>query len=114
MAAIQTQIQALIAEAAAAERGAEAHNIRTYMKIAKPPVFNGEVGRVGGFITAYKLYLRMKMRKATVEKQVQWILSYVQKGSADMWKENVLEDLKTGEIEYKSVGEFLAGLKREF
>ena len=82
--------------------------------MAKPPVFNGEAGRIGGFITAYKLYLRIKIRKATVEEQVQWILSYVQGGSADVWKENILEDLEAGEVEYKSAGEFLAGLKRKF
>ena len=38
--------------------------------MAKLPVFNGEAERVGGFITACKLYLRMKMREATVEEQV--------------------------------------------
>ena len=32
----------------------------------------------------------------------------------DMWKENILEDLEAGEIEYESAREFLAGLKREF
>jgi len=31
-----------------------------------------------------------------------------------VWKENVLEDLEAGELEYESAGEFLAGLKREF
>jgi len=41
------------------------------MEVAKPPVFNGEVERVGGFIIACKLYLRMKMREAIVEEQVQ-------------------------------------------
>ena len=30
------------------------------MKVAKPPVFNGEVGRVGGFIIACRLYLRIR------------------------------------------------------
>ena len=47
------------------------------MEVAKPPVFNGEAGRVGEFIIACKLYLRIKMRETTVEEQVQWILSYV-------------------------------------
>ena len=31
-----------------------------------------------------------------------------------MWKENILEDLEVGEVEYKSAREFLAGVKREF
>ena len=32
----------------------------------------------------------------------------------DVWKENMLEDLEAGELEYESAGEFLAELKREF
>ena len=98
---------------AVTKREAEGSNTGSYMEVAKPPVFNGEAGKVGGFITACRLYLRMKMREAIVEEQIQWILSYVQGGSADVWKENILEDLKVGEIEYESAGEFLAGLKRE-
>ena len=49
-----------------------------------------------------------------LEEQVQWVLSYVQGESADMWKENVLEELETGEIEFENVGEFLAEIRREF
>jgi len=56
----------------------------------------------------------MKMRKAAVEEQIQWILSYVQGGLADIWKKNVLEDLEKGKLEYESVGEFLAAIKKEF
>ena len=88
--------------------------MRPWMEMAKPSIFNREVERVGGFITVCRLYLRMKIREATVEKQVQWILSYVQEGSVDVWKENILEDLEAGEIEYESAGEFLADLKKEF
>ena len=82
--------------------------------MAKPLVFNGEAGKVAGFIIVCRLYLRMKIREAMVEEQIQWILSYVQRGSIDVWKENMLEDLKAEETEYKSAGEFLTGLKREF
>jgi len=49
---IQVQIQALLAGAAAAGRGTERSNMRSHMEVAKPPVFYGEAGKVGGFITA--------------------------------------------------------------
>ena len=60
------------------------------------------------------MYLRNKLAETTVEEQIQWILLYVQGGSADIWKENVLEELEAGEVEYESVGEFLAEIKKEF
>ncbi len=45
---------------------------------------------------------------------MQWVLSYVQEESADIWKENMIEELETEEMEYKIVEEFLTALKREF
>jgi len=38
----------------------------------------------------------------------------VQGGSADVWKENVMEELEAGEVEYKLVEEFLTSLRKEF
>jgi len=83
--AIQAQIQAIIAGGAVVKGGAtEGSNIESNIEVAKPPVFNGEAERVRRFIIAYKLYLRMRIRGATMEEQIQWILSYVQGESVDI------------------------------
>jgi len=72
--------------------------------------------KVAGFITACKLYIyiRMRVREELVEGQIQWILSYVKEGTADVWKENVIEELEAGEVEYEIAEEFLLNLKKEF
>ena len=41
-------------------------------------------------------------------------MSYVQGGTADVWKENVMEELESGKIEYETAEEFLMTLKKEF
>ena len=117
LATMQAQIQALLAATGgtgSTERGATGSNMGPHMEVAKPAIFNREAGKVRGFVINCRLYLRMKMRKATVEEQVQWVLSYVQEGSADIWKENIMEELETGEIEYETMEEFLTALKKEF
>ena len=113
---MQAQIQALLAAQGGAGTGGGVmgSNAGPYMEVAKPAIFNGEAGKVGGFITACRLYLRMKLRGTTVEEQVQWVLSYVQGGSADVWKENVMEELESGEMEYETVEEFFTSLRKEF
>jgi len=116
MAVMQAQIQALLAAAGGngGERGAAGSNMGSHMEVAKPAIFNGEAGRVGGFITACRLYIKMRLRGNAVEEQVQWVLTYVQGGSADVWKENVMEELEAGEMEYESVEEFFTDLRKEF
>ena len=114
MAAMQAQIQALLAAGGERVRGAERGTTGPKVEVATPAIFNGEAKKVGGFITACRLFLRMKLREATVEEQVQWVLSYMQGGSADVWKENVMEEMESGEVEYKSAEEFLTSLKKEF
>ena len=56
----------------------------------------------------------MKIRGAVVEKQIQWVLSYMQEESADIWKKNTLGDLEGGILEYETVEEFLADIRKEF
>ena len=76
--AMQAQIQALLAGGARGgemapkevERGEGA-------EVAKLQIFDGMTARVASFITACKLYIRMRMREETVKGQIQWILLYV-------------------------------------
>jgi len=39
---------------------------------------------------------------------------YVQEGLANVWKENILENLEAEVLEYELAGEFLANLMKEF
>ena len=114
MAAMQAQIQVLLVAVGTGGGIATGSNTGAHMEVAKPAIFNGETGKVGGFISACKLYIRNRMRGDIVEGQVQWVLSYVQGGLADVWKENVMEEIEAGEVEYESVEEFLTILKKEF
>jgi len=72
MAVMQAQIQALLVAAGGAggERGTGGPNTGSHMEVAKLAIFNGEAGKVGGFITACRLYLKMKIRGISVEEQV--------------------------------------------
>jgi len=44
--------------------------VLSYNKVAKLLVFSEEAGKVEGFIIAYKLYLRIKIREVTTEEQI--------------------------------------------
>ena len=105
---LQEQITTLSEQVAAG--GAAAAN----QEVAKPQIFDGTPSKVSGFITACKLYRKAKMRGVPVEEQIQWVLSYVQGGAADVWKENMLEELEAEELEFETVGEFLVEIKKEF
>ena len=49
-----------------------------------------------------------------MEEQIQWVLTYVQGGSADVWKENMMDELESREMEYETVEDFLTSLRKKF
>jgi len=81
--------------------------------VVRPQNFDGSSRRVARFITACKLYIWMRMRGAPVEEQIQWMLLYMQVEATYVWKENILEDLEEGLLEYETVGEFLAEIRKK-
>jgi len=70
---MQVQIQALLAvqEGVGVGGAVTESNAGPHMEVAKPAIFNGEAGKVGGFITACRLFVRMKLRGSMVEEQIQ-------------------------------------------
>jgi len=54
------------------------------VEMVKLQIFDGAANKVSGFLIAYRLYIRMKMRDVTVKEQIQWNLLYIQRRSVDM------------------------------
>ena len=113
---LQEQVAALTAQLGqqGGGGGRAAAAIEEATEVAKPQIFDGTPSKVSGFVGACRIYIKTRLREASVEAQINWVLSYVQGGSANIWKENMLEELETGEIEFESVGDFLAKIRREF
>jgi len=111
---LQEQIATLTAQVEGAAGRGVGGGASAATEVAKPQTFDRTPSKVSRFVRACKLYIKIRLRESSVEEQVQWILSYVQGGSADIWKENVIKELEIGEIEFELAGEFLAEIRREF
>ena len=66
------------------------------------------------FINAARIYIRMKMTEETATTQVAWVLSYVQGGVAEMWKDNLMDELAKGELEVKTVEQLFSKIRNDF
>jgi len=77
-------------------------------------VFRGKMKEVSAFINMACLYLRMKMTEEAVITQVAWVLSYVQGGIAEAWKDNLLDELAKGESEMDTVEKLFTKIRNDF
>jgi len=73
------------------------------VEVARPQIFSGRMEEVSAFVNAARLYIRMKMTEDVAATQVAWVLSYVQGGIVEAWKDNLLDELAKGESEVESV-----------
>ena len=76
------------------------------MKVAKPFLFSGKIKEVSVFINLAQLYLSMKMTGESESTKMVWVLSYMQEGVIETWKDNLLDELSKGESEIETVEKF--------
>ena len=55
------------------------------------------------FINVARIYIRIKITEEAATTQVAWVLSYVQEGIAETWKDNLIGKLAKGEPEVETV-----------
>ena len=84
------------------------------VEVTKPQVFSGKMEEVSVFVNAACLYIRMKITEEAAATQVAWVLSYVQGGIVEVWKDNLLDELAKGELEVESVEQLFTKIRNDF
>jgi len=84
------------------------------VEVARPQVFSGRMKEVSAFVNATHLYIRMKITDEAAATQVAWVLSYMQRGIAEVWKNNLLDELAKGESEVESAEQLFTKIKNDF
>jgi len=69
---------------------------------------------VSVFVNAACLYIRIKIMEEVATIQVAWVLSYVQEGIAEVWKDNLLDELAKGESEVESAEQLFTKMRNDF
>jgi len=83
-------------------------------EVARPQVFSGKMKEVSAFVNMARLYIRIKMTEEVVATQVAWVLSYMQRGIAEAWKDNLLDELAKGELEVELAKQLFAKIRNDF
>jgi len=68
---LQEQIAALTAQVGGVAGRGVGGSVLAATEVAKPQTFNGTPSKVSRFIGACKLYVRMRLKEASVEEQIQ-------------------------------------------
>jgi len=83
------------------------------VKVTRSQVFSRKMEEVSAFVNAAHLYIRMKMTEEVAATQVVWVLSYVQGGIAEAWKDNLLDELAKEESEVESVEQLFTKIRND-
>ena len=67
-----------------------------------------------GFINACRLYAETRIGGVNEKGKITWVLSYVQGGIAEVWKDNVLDEIEKGTSEVNTMKELFEKITEEF
>jgi len=84
------------------------------VEVARPQVFSRRMEEVSTFINVARLYIRMKITEEATVTQVAWVLSYIQGGIAEAWKDNLLDELAKEESEVESAEQLFTKIRNNF
>jgi len=84
------------------------------VEVTRPQVFSGKMEEVSMFVNTARLYIRMKITEEVGATQVAWVLSYMQGGIAEVWKDNLLDELAKGESKVESAEQLFAKIRNDF
>ena len=84
------------------------------VEVAPPPKFNGERSQVVGFVNTCHLFIQMRIGQVEERSRISWVLSYVQGGVAEVWKDNVLDEITKGTSAVNTVEELFTKIRQEF
>jgi len=66
------------------------------------------------FINIAHLYLSMKIMEELEATRMAWVLSYMQEGVVEAWKDNLLDELSKEELEIEIAEELFSKIRNEF
>ena len=84
------------------------------VEVTRPQVFSERMEDVSAFINTAHIYIRMKMTEEAATTQVAWVLSYVQGGVAEAWKDNLMDELAKGESEVETAEQLFLKIRNDF
>ena len=83
-------------------------------EVAAPPKFDESKEVVVEFVNACHLYTRARLGGVGNKEKISWILSYMQGGVAEVWKDNILDEIKKGTSEVETMEELFEKMREEF
>ena len=84
-------------------------------KIASPLPFNGKRENTESFINSCQLYISARPSEFQTEDQkMHWIMSYMQEGSARLWRDYIMAQVRSGVKQFRKANDLMNEIESKF